>query len=41
MTMTVLVPSDVTSDEGHAARADIDNVSLVVYDPDPPNSGPA
>ncbi len=29
MTMTVLVPSD----EGRAALADLDNVSLVVYDP--------
>jgi hypothetical protein len=34
MTMTVLVPSDGPSDAGRAALADLDNVSLVVYDPD-------
>lgn len=37
MTMTVLVPSD----EGHAALAGLDNVSLVVYDPDEAMPGEA
>jgi phosphoglycerate dehydrogenase-like enzyme len=37
MTMTVLVPSD----EGRAALADLENVSLVVYDPDEPMPGGA
>ncbi len=34
MTTTVLVPSDGPGDAGRAALADLDNVSLVVYDPD-------